>query len=120
VNILRIHGANLNLLGTRELNLDGILTLNEIDSRLEDIAKGRDIALRTTQSNSEGVLIDALQDARAWADGVIINPGAYGHYSYALAVSRQCSSFNSILLTSSMIITEDAGHSCVDHALGKR
>jgi 3-dehydroquinate dehydratase-2 len=65
VNILMIHGPNLNLLGTREPNLYGTFTLNEIDARLQDIAQERDRALRTTQSNSEGVLIDVFQDARA-------------------------------------------------------
>ena len=85
MNIQVIHGPNLNLLGTREPHLYGVLTLHEINVRLQEIAQGRGTALRITQSNSEGALIDALQEARAWADGVIINPGAYGHYSYALA-----------------------------------
>lgn len=82
--ILLIHGPNLNMLGVREPGIYGQLTLEEINRRLEDHASVQDIELRITQSNHEGTIIDAIQDAAGWADGILINPGAYTHYSYAI------------------------------------
>lgn len=82
--ILLLHGPNLNLLGTRETDIYGRQTLAEIDEALTRQAKASGAELRIRQSNREGVLIDALHEARAWADGVLINPGAFTHYSYAL------------------------------------
>ena len=82
--ILLIHGPNLNMLGVREPGIYGQLTLEEINSRLEDHASVQDIELHITQSNHEGTIIDAIQDAAGWADGILINPGAYTHYSYAI------------------------------------
>jgi 3-dehydroquinate dehydratase-2 len=82
--ILVLHGPNLNLLGLREPGVYGSQTLEEINERLRDYAAGQAIELRTFQSNHEGALIDALHDATAWADGVVFNPGAYTHTSYAL------------------------------------
>ena len=82
--ILVIHGPNLNLLGLREPGIYGSQTLEEINERLRDYASQQGISLRTFQSNHEGALIDALHDAMTWADGVVFNPGAYTHTSYAL------------------------------------
>ncbi|MBN2338923.1 MAG: type II 3-dehydroquinate dehydratase [Acidobacteria bacterium] len=82
--ILLIHGPNLNLLGDREPSHYGTMKLEEINARMERLAEEHGAELRALQSNSEGALIDAIQEARLWADGIIINPGAYTHYSYAL------------------------------------
>jgi len=82
--ILVLHGPNLNLLGRREPDRYGRTTLQEIDAALRDAASGRHAELRIAQSNHEGVLIDALHEAIDWADGVLINPGAYTHTSLAL------------------------------------
>ena len=82
MKILLLHGPNLNLLGSREPGIYGSMTLERIDAAV--IAAAPDHEVRPLQSNHEGVLIDAIHDARAWADGLLINPGAFTHYSYAL------------------------------------
>lgn len=82
--ILVLHGPNLNLLGVREPGVYGATTLAEIDAMLEREAKARGVELHTLQSNHEGALIDAIHAARGWAEGILINPGALTHYSYAL------------------------------------
>jgi 3-dehydroquinate dehydratase-2 len=84
MRILILHGPNLNLLGTREPEVYGHWTLAEINEMLVAEATKRGTELRVLQSSHEGVLIDAIHDARAWADGILINPGALTHYSYAL------------------------------------
>jgi 3-dehydroquinate dehydratase-2 len=82
--ILVLHGPNLNLLGQREPGFYGSKTLDDINRRLQDHADQHGITLRIYQSNHEGALIDTLHDALDWAKGVIFNPGAYTHTSYAL------------------------------------
>lgn len=82
--ILVMHGPNLNLLGRREPAVYGRTTLAEIDAALGELARILQCELRIVQGNSEGGLIDALHAAIDWADAVLINPGAYTHYSYAL------------------------------------
>jgi len=82
--ILVLHGPNLNLLGRREPDIYGGVSLTEIDEKLVEAGKEMGIAIRSFQSNSEGALIDALQDARGWASGVIFNPGGYTHTSVSL------------------------------------
>jgi 3-dehydroquinate dehydratase-2 len=81
---LLLNGPNLNLLGTREPGIYGALTLPEVVARATAHAQQRGVGLRAVQSNHEGALIDAVQDARQWARGIIINPGGYTHTSIAL------------------------------------
>ncbi|MCS7263481.1 MAG: type II 3-dehydroquinate dehydratase [Armatimonadetes bacterium] len=84
VKILVIHGPNLNLLGERETNVYGTMTLDEINSALNALADELGAELKIIQSNHEGILIDAIHETRKWADAILINPGALTHYSIAL------------------------------------
>ena len=84
LKILVIHGPNLNLLGEREPQVYGTTTLDEINSALQALADELGAELKIFQSNHEGILIDAIHEARHWADAILINPGAFTHYSIAL------------------------------------
>lgn len=77
-----IHGPNLNLLGRREPTIYGSLTLEEINTRIQASVDG--VTFRFFQSNHEGELIDFIHAAWSWADGIVINPGAFTHYSLAI------------------------------------
>lgn len=82
--ILVLHGPNLNLLGEREPEIYGRLDLDGVNRRLLEKAESLGQVLRIHQSNHEGVLIDHIHEARRWMDGLVINPAAYTHTSYAL------------------------------------
>ena len=82
--ILVMNGPNLNLLGTREPEIYGSLTLADIHERLRQRANEADLDIEFMQSNHEGVLVDAIQRARRTVDYIILNAGAFTHYSIAL------------------------------------
>ncbi|MEP7198563.1 MAG: type II 3-dehydroquinate dehydratase, partial [Chloroflexota bacterium] len=84
MRFLVLHGPNLNLLGTREPHLYGTLTLDEINRRLQEWAAAHEVELKILQSNHEGALIDAIQDAAAWANGIVINGAGFTHTSVVL------------------------------------
>lgn len=84
MNILILHGPNLNLLGTREPNTYGRITLEQINSQLKETAENLKLNLQIEQRNSEGELVTLIQESANWADGILINPAAYTHTSVAL------------------------------------
>lgn len=82
--VLVLHGPNLNLLGFREMDIYGTAPLEDINEEIKKRAANYGIEVRILQSNHEGQLIDAIHEHRGWMNGVIINPGAFSHYSIAL------------------------------------
>ena len=84
VHILVLHGPNLNLLGHREPQTYGRVTLKEINAALREAARERGAGTRIVQSNHEGVLIDSLHETKDQVDGVLINPAGLTHTSVAL------------------------------------
>jgi 3-dehydroquinate dehydratase II len=84
VRVLVIHGPNLNLLGTREPQVYGSMTLGELDAAIGREAETLGVSVETVQFNAEGAIIDAIHAARGRVSAIVINPGAYTHYSYAI------------------------------------
>ena len=84
MKVLVVHGPNLNLLGEREPEIYGSYTLRELNARVREYAEERGVTVKFFQSNCEGALIDYIHEERHWADGIVINPGALTHYSYAI------------------------------------
>jgi len=82
--ILVIHGPNLNLLGKREPEVYGDLTLGEIDSKIKEAASKAGVEVAIVQSNHEGAIVDAIQGAAGKYGAIVINPGAYTHTSVAI------------------------------------
>jgi 3-dehydroquinate dehydratase II len=84
MKILVIHGPNLNLLGKREQDIYGVLTLDDINKQLSALAAELGVEVSFFQSNHEGELVQAIQDAMNAYQAIVINPGAYTHTSVAL------------------------------------
>lgn len=85
MRILILHGANLNLLGERQPEIYGTQTLTDINDYIASEARRLNLEIEFAQYNVEGDIINALHDARTRFDAIVINPGAYSHYSYAIA-----------------------------------
>lgn len=85
MRVLVLHGPNLNLLGEREPEVYGRQTLADVDASIRSLAQELDVDVVIQQHSSEGAIIDALHSARKTFDAVLLNPGAYTHYAYAIA-----------------------------------
>lgn len=83
IKVLVLNGPNLNLLGEREPEVYGAMTLSQLNAKIKTHGKS-DFEFKFKQSNHEGKLIDILHSVRKWAAAVVFNPGAYTHYSYAI------------------------------------
>jgi 3-dehydroquinate dehydratase II len=84
VQVAVLNGANLDALGDRDPELYGGLTLGELETRIYAWAKELGLTARCMQTNHEGQFIDWCHQARSWAAGIVVNPGAWSHYSYAI------------------------------------
>lgn len=84
MKLLLLHGPNLNLLGEREPGVYGNKSLTEINQFITEYCSENEIEISIIQSNHEGILIDAIHDARNWAEGIVINPGGLTHTSVSL------------------------------------
>ncbi len=84
MRILVLNGVNLNVLGKRDPKLYGGWSLGELESQIYQWARDHDSSAQCKQTNHEGELIGWIHEALDWADGVIVNPGAWSHYSYAI------------------------------------
>ena len=85
MRVLVINGPNLNLLGERQPEIYGRMTLPELNEFVATAARDLGIGVDSMQHNGEGEIITAIHDARTRYDGIVINPGAFSHYSYAIA-----------------------------------
>ncbi len=84
MKILVIHGPNLNLLGVREPDIYGVLTMDEINRRISSEAEKCGVEIDFYQSNHEGAIVDRIQECMGRVDGIVMNPAAYTHYSIAI------------------------------------
>jgi 3-dehydroquinate dehydratase II len=84
VRVAVLNGVNLNLLGRRDPEQYGSLTYSELETQIYSWAQELGLTVRCRQTNSEGQYVDWCHDAIDWADGVVVNPGAWTHYSYAI------------------------------------
>ena len=107
MNILVINGPNLNLLGERQTDIYGENTLEELMMWLETSAEGRNHDFKFYQSNHEGTIIDAIHDEREWANAIIINAGAFSHYSYAIRDAISSVAINTVEIHLSNIMERE-------------
>lgn len=91
IQVLVLHGPNINLLGLREPDVYGAVTYDELNRRIHEASNSIGLDVRIEQSNHEGTLIDLIQDAMQWADGIVINAGGYTHTSIAIADALRAS-----------------------------
>jgi 3-dehydroquinate dehydratase-2 len=84
VQVVVLNGANLNAIGDRDPELYGGIGYSELETRIYAWAKELDCSVRCLQTNDEGEFVDQIHESRRWAEGAVVNPGAWTHYSYAI------------------------------------
>jgi 3-dehydroquinate dehydratase-2 len=84
MRVLVLHGVNLDMLGRRDPRIYGRITLRELEQQIVDWGGELALDVSCKQTNAEGLYVEWIHDALDWADGVIVNPGAWTHYSYAI------------------------------------
>jgi 3-dehydroquinate dehydratase-2 len=84
MRIVVLNGVNLDVVGRRDPEVYGGITLSELETRIYEWASELGCTVRCRQTNSEGEFVDWCHDALDWADGVVLNPGAWSHYSWAI------------------------------------
>ena len=84
MRVLVLHGVNLDMLGRREPKHYGRITLRELEQQIVDWGAELGVDVSCKQTNAEGLYVEWIHDALDWADGVVVNPGAWTHYSYAI------------------------------------
>lgn len=107
MKLLILNGPNLNLLGRREPDIYGNRTYDDLCKLIRDHASACRCQVELLQSNHEGALIDAIQTARNDCGGIVINPGAYAHYSYALYDALRCAGIPAVEVHISDITTRE-------------
>jgi 3-dehydroquinate dehydratase-2 len=122
MRIAVVNGANLDVLGDRDPALYGGLSYDELETRIYDWARELDVSVRCFQTNHEGQFIDWCHDARTWADGVVLNPGAWTHYSYAIrdAVELLASPVVEVHLSNILEREEWRRHSVIEEVVAHR
>ena len=84
MRVVVLNGVNLDVIGRRDPKVYGGLNIRELESKIFDWAVELELNVKCRQTNSEGEYVDWCHEALDWADGVIVNPGAWTHYSYAI------------------------------------
>ena len=105
--ILVINGPSLNLLGTREVDIYGDTSYKDLIKLIKEEAKNNNLRVKCVQSNHEGKIVDYIQKAYNKFDGIIINPGAYSHYSYAIRDAIKAVSIKTIEVHISNVVARE-------------
>ncbi|RAP36865.1 type II 3-dehydroquinate dehydratase [Candidatus Marinamargulisbacteria bacterium SCGC AAA071-K20] len=108
MKILIIHGVNLNMLGERETDIYGSETLEDINAKIKNVATENNTTVSFFQSNTESEIIDKIHSAGKTVDGLIINPAAHTHYSYALRDALACIKIPKIEVHISNVYTRES------------
>jgi 3-dehydroquinate dehydratase-2 len=122
MRIAVMNGVNLNALGDRDPALYGGLSYQELETRIYEWARELVVSVRCFQTNHEGEYVDFCHEARGWADGIVVNPGAWTHYSYAIRDALELFSCPIVEVHLSNIVEREEWrrHSVIDDVVAHR